>query len=111
MNSAAAWAVGGGALVVVGLGVAVAVLGIQLGRARAAHAAAAADLAAARGRETARTDERDRALAELDDQRARTAGQVAALRERAEKATKLAAQHLPPEVLRERFRDLLEGDG
>jgi chorismate mutase len=71
----------------------------------------AAELAAARGRESARTDERDRALAELDDERGRTARQVADLRARADRATKLAAQHLPPDVLRERFRDLLDGDG
>lgn len=107
MTSAVAWAVGGGALVVVGLAVAVAVLGIQLGRARAAQAGTAAALAASGEREQRLVEERGRVLAQLEDERARAEKQFADLRRDIQACERAAVENLPPEVLRARFRDLL----
>jgi uncharacterized protein HemX len=107
MSPAVAWALSGAALVVVGLGIAVAVLGVKLGRAHAATASTAAELATERRREQERTAERDRALAQLEDERARAAKQLADLRRDVQSCDELVAENLPPEALRQRFRDLL----
>ena len=103
----AAWALGGGALMVVGLGMAVAVLGVQLGRARAGQAGTAAELDRARADQRARVEERDRALAQLEDERGRAERQIADLKRDLRACDELLAENLPPAVLRERFRNLL----
>jgi hypothetical protein len=107
--TATAWAIGGGALVVVGLGITVAVLGLKLGAARAGEASLSARLLGADAKIGRLTADRDQALAELANVRARAAAEAADLKADLRIRDDLLAKHLPPDVARQRLRDALSG--
>lgn len=109
MSQGMAWALGGGALVVVGLGIAVAVLGLKLGAAVGEVATASAALLKADVKAGRLIDERDRAVTELQDARSRWTKLEADLRAEAKELHGLLAAHLPPTELRDRLKDMLSG--